>query len=276
MDKADMQNEGLKLPRVMIVHRSLNEEAATNIDKLLRDLDAGMNRFTFAQEGLMSPVSIEPAGGNNDSPLIVLKCRRITRFQTVELNWQEDIEKDINFSRMTKPLWEYLKSIESNSSLSSPADLLENYDVDPQLYLARIRDSVEPEKTLQHVKYLTVGLALPGMKRDSRKADAFIRELEKRVSRLYSPLNFPDDVILQVFHAIRDDPTWFAEYQACFSDDQGNVDPQERAKLHRRIGKAVAGVLHASLRGRIVDLDPREDLIASCARLVRKAESEAD
>jgi hypothetical protein len=277
MDRADMRNGKLELPRVVIVHRLLNEEAATNIDQFLRDLDAGMNRFTFAQEGLVSPVSIESAGGNSDSHLIILKCRRITRFQTVELHWQEDVEKDTNFSKTTKPLWEYLKYIETNPSMSSPASMLENYDVDPQLYLATIRDSAQPENILHHMKDdVAVALPLPVMKRDSGKADAFIRGLETRVSHMYSPLDFPDEVILQIFHAIRDDPTWFAEYQACFSDEQGNVEPQERAKLHRRIGKAVAGVLHASSHGRIVDLDPRKDLIASCARLVRKVDSEAD
>jgi hypothetical protein len=83
----------------------------------------------------------------------------------------------------------------------------------------------------------------------------------------YSPTEFPQDVTRLVFHHIRDTPALREGYQRLVRNPNGEVDAGRRADLHKQVGRMVKEALRAEVVGRVVDLDPAENLVRSHALL---------
>jgi hypothetical protein len=83
----------------------------------------------------------------------------------------------------------------------------------------------------------------------------------------HSPTEFPQDVTRLAFHHIRDTPALREGYERLVRDAAGEVDPYRRADLHKQVGRMVKEALRADVVGRVVDLDPAENLIRSHALL---------
>jgi len=83
----------------------------------------------------------------------------------------------------------------------------------------------------------------------------------------YSPVDFPQDVTRLVFRHILDTPDLRAGYEALIRRPDGAVDAARRTDLHKQVGRMVKAALRAEVAGRVVDLDPEENLIRSHALL---------
>jgi hypothetical protein len=78
---------------------------------------------------------------------------------------------------------------------------------------------------------------------------------------------FPVDVTLKTFQHLRADPVLWSAYEKCICDANGNLVPERRSGLHRRIGLLVKRVLKAEVVGRSLPLNVKEHLISSYALL---------
>lgn len=79
--------------------------------------------------------------------------------------------------------------------------------------------------------------------------------------------DYPRDVTLQVFRAIRADDALLKIYRAAITDPSGSESDNLKATLHRQIGLCVRRVLGAKVIGRSVELDPKIELIKTHALL---------
>jgi hypothetical protein len=83
----------------------------------------------------------------------------------------------------------------------------------------------------------------------------------------YSPEDFPQDVTRLVFRHILDTPDLRDCYEALLRSSDGLVDAARRTDLHKQVGRMVKAAMRAEVTGRVVDLDPAENLIRSHALL---------
>lgn len=95
-----------------------------------------------------------------------------------------------------------------------------------------------------------------------------ILALASFVEATFDPANFPVDVTLRVFQHVQADPRLRSLYDAAVTGSDGTVDKDQRAVVHRAIGRMVRRRLNADVAGRSNQLDPAVHLIETHALLV--------
>lgn len=114
---------------------------------------------------------------------------------------------------------------------------------------------------------LVADILLKEVGAERNPATVLLVELRSWLHDHYKMHNFPQDVTLQLFRAIRGDRELLRLYQAAIKDEAGKRDEHRKAALHRRIGKMVKMQLDAEVVGRSPLLDREVELIESYAFL---------
>ncbi|MFZ2655875.1 MAG: hypothetical protein WAX69_13170 [Victivallales bacterium] len=106
---------------------------------------------------------------------------------------------------------------------------------------------------------------------ETDKSAKLLEEVAKWVKANYPPgKSFPDDVTLLTFHHIRDDRKLRKLYDQIVLDSAGKKNYDALVPLHKGIGLLVKTLLNAKVKGRSLELDPKENLIKTYSLLTKQ------